>query len=86
MIPERLHDDAVRSLHRLIIHARWLAYKGSADKTARFLDSMELLPTYLLGQSDNTEDFLRTLRSLRDYEGCIGIYEDFLQRMSDRDN
>ena len=86
MIPEDFHDDAVRSLHCLIIYARSLAFKGDEDKTGRFLDSIELLPTYLLGESDNTEDFLRALRSLRGYEGCIGIYEEFARHISDSDS
>jgi hypothetical protein len=65
MIDPAKYDHALRAVHRALLEARLMAYKGEDhSRIADFLDWAELLPKFIAVPEDKTVEFRETLVSL----------------------
>lgn len=83
MINEEKHARALRSLQRLIVHAKSLAYERKASEAADLLNDVEMLPEYLADEQDRTEDFVQMLQGIaKIHPSCRYIVEEFERDLS----
>ncbi len=78
MIHPEQYQQALRTLQRLIVHAKAQAYEAGNDQLAELLNDMELLPEFLADEVDRTGAFLEMLQGLgRVQPSCRYIVEEF---------
>lgn len=62
MVDPNRQEQAFRALHCVLIEARLMALEGAtSDELAGVLDWAELLPVFLNGGQDKTDDFRNVL-------------------------
>jgi hypothetical protein len=65
MIDAEKYDQALLALHRVLIEARMMGLQGeSGASIAEVLDWAELLPGFLGGERENTDDFRNALEAI----------------------
>lgn len=65
MIDDEKYEQALLALHRVLIEARMMGLEGeSGPAIAEVLDWAELLPGYLGGERENTDDFRNALEAI----------------------
>ena len=78
MIRPEQYPQALRALHRLIVHAKAQAYEAGQTRLADLLNDIELLPEFLADSSDRTGDFVEMLHGIaRVNSSCRYIVEEF---------
>ena len=79
MITGDKQKQALDALHRILVLARFMAYKNeSSAEIAKILDHAEILPTLISADEDLTEEFRRELQGLAaHFRAGIGILQAF---------
>jgi hypothetical protein len=78
MIRPEQYPQALRALHRLIVHAKAHAYEAGQTRVTELLNDIELLPEFLADPGDRTGDFVDMLQGIgRLNPGCHYIVEEF---------
>jgi hypothetical protein len=78
MIHAEQYAQALRTLQRLIVHAKAQAYEAGQDRLAELLNDIELLPEFIADESDRTGEFAEMLQGIgRLHPGCRYIVEEF---------
>ena len=78
MIHGEQHQQALRALQRLIVHAKAQAFGAGHNQLAELLNDIELLLEFLAGESDRTGEFIEMLHSIaRVQPSCQYIVEEF---------
>jgi len=80
MIDPEKHDQALLALHRVLIEARSMGLEGeSGEAIADVLDWAELLPGFLLGERENTDDFRNALQAISEkrsrFKNALRIFD-----------
>lgn len=81
MIIENKQKKAISAIHRILVLARFMAYKNEpTTKIARILDYAEILPALILSDEDRTEEFRIHLQGLAsEFPAGLGILQEFNQ-------
>ena len=78
MIHSEQCQQALRALHRLIVHAKAQAYETGDTGVADLLNDIELLPEFLADEEDRTAEFIEMLQGIaRAHPDCRYIVEEF---------
>jgi hypothetical protein len=75
--PEKT-EQALWALHRILVHARWMAHEAGHEQLASLLDAAEILPKHLADEGDATEAFRQALADLaQEHPACSSLVEQF---------
>jgi hypothetical protein len=78
MIPAEQVPQALRTLQRLIVHAKAQAHEVGQHRLAELLNDVELLPEFLADEADRTGEFTEMLQGIaRVHPSCRYIVEEF---------
>ena len=74
--------DGLKTLHRVLIKARFRAYQGESSQVlGSFLDDAEYLTDCLLSEEDRTEEFVSYLRGMGErFPDLSGLSKEFEAR------
>ncbi len=77
MVNKDFEVEALKILQQTIIQARFWSYKKEDQvKIAKLLDAIEILPSYLYSNENQTEDFIDTVKSVaKGFDGCKYLLE-----------
>ena len=81
MITLNKQKQALNAIHRILVVARFMAYKNEpVAKIAKILDHAEILPTLISADDDRTEEFRIHLAGFAsEFPAGIGILQEFDQ-------
>ena len=75
--PDR-YPQALRALHRLIVHAKAQAFEAGQTRVGELLNDVELLPEFLADHGDRTGEFVEMLQGIaRLNPSCRYIVDEF---------
>lgn len=79
MITPDYYKKSLNALHRILIMARFMAYKNETQvKIAKILDYAEILPTLISADEDRTDEFQMHLEGLiSEFPEMTGILQDY---------
>ena len=82
MIPAEQVPQALRTLQRLIVHAKAQACGAGQDQLAEWLNDIELLPEFLADESDRTGEFIEILHSIARLQASRQYIVEEFERVS----
>jgi hypothetical protein len=78
LIAAEHYAQALRAVHRLIVHAKSQAHDAGADRVAELLNDIELLPEFIADETDRTGEFAEMLQGIAQvHPNCQYIVEEF---------
>jgi hypothetical protein len=78
MIAPNKLQNALRALHGVLIVARQMAYtKAPGAAMADILDSVEILPSLIASEMDETDQFRLYLASIAEKHKCVFVLQYF---------
>jgi hypothetical protein len=81
MITNEKLSQALDAIHRILVVARFMAYKSEpTERIAKVLDYAEILPTLISADEDRTDEFRTQLKGFAsEFSQGIGILQEFDQ-------
>lgn len=81
MITAKKQKQALDAIHRILVLARFMAYRNQpTTRIAKVLDYGEILPTLISADEDRTEEFRTHLQgSASEFPAGVGILNGFGQ-------
>jgi hypothetical protein len=79
MIKAEKQKQALVAIHRILVVARFMAYRNEPTaKIAKVLDCAEILPTLIAASEDRTEEFRSHLKGFAsEFAAGTGVLQEF---------
>ena len=75
-------EIAIKTLHKLLIHGRTMAFEGtSSERFARFFDDLELLPAMLMESRNSEKNFCSHLEQMCVKFNCEHIFTQYKNKV-----